>query len=93
MPIRASAEAFGEQWSKNCQVTMQFRHLGLSELLERILLAMVSARAADLFALALALELYGPLGHLAAPPGYSFDIVNVTVHFRKRHKQKSLDVA
>jgi hypothetical protein len=51
MPSRASAEAFVEQWSKNCQVTMQFRRLGLSELLERILLAIVSARAADLLLL------------------------------------------
>jgi len=43
MPMRATAEAFGEQWSKNCQVTMQYRHLSLSEVLERILLAIVSA--------------------------------------------------
>ena len=60
---------------------MQFRHLGLSELLERISLAIVSARAADL----LLLHYWNYIAFWATiqlHAGYPFDIVNVTVHFR-----------
>src|SRR5882724_4423652 len=93
MPIRASAEAFGEQWSKNCQVTMQFRHLGLFRSCLSGSCPQSCRRELQIFCSCTNVGILWPSGHLAVPPGYPFDIMNVTLHFRKRHKQKSPDVA
>ena len=63
-------------------MTMQFRQPGLSELLERISLAIVSARTADLLLLHKRWNYIAFWATLQLPAGYPFDIVNVTVHFR-----------